>query len=130
MAVLNLNGSKKGYDEDFDDSIIIVQNDYDIPGGKVLDTTGFADTHIVAGHGVIIETATGEYKPLPAGDDAAIPVGHTAAGVVIATVLTSKPAVGVMQHGVVNNAATKYSLSSAFQAATQTAGLGINYMKD
>lgn len=130
MAELNLNGSTSGYDEDFDDSIIIVQNDYDIPGGKVLDTTGFSDTYIVAGHGVIQEDGTDNYKPLPAGNDAAIPVGHTAVGVVIATVLTSKPAVGVMQHGVVNNAATKYSLSAAFQAATQTGGLGINYMKD
>lgn len=124
MAELNLNGTKSGYDEDFDDSIIIIQNDYDIPGGKVLDTTGFSDMYIHAGHGVIQEDGTENYKPLPV--SGTIPAGHTAVGVVIATVPTAQPAVGVMIHGVVNNAATKYTLNSAFIAATSR----ILYTKD
>ena len=124
MAELNLNGTSVGYDEDFDDSIIIVQNDYGKPAGVVLDTTGFTDTYIVAGHGVIQQDGTENYKPLPT--TGAIPAGHTAVGVTIATVLTSKPAVGLMLHGVVNNAATKYTLNAAFIDATPD----IRYMKD
>ncbi len=130
MAELNLNGTQSGSDEDFDDSIIIVQVDQDKAGGVVLDTTGFADEYIHAGHGVIKQTSTGIYKPLAASDDATITAGHTAAGVVIATVPTARPAVGLMEQGKMNIKAAKYSLSSTFQSATQTGGLLINYTED
>ncbi len=48
------------------DSIVIRQDLSDMRGGKTLDVTGFAPTVINAGHMVIRETATGNYKPMPA----------------------------------------------------------------
>ena len=48
------------------DSIVIVDNFQSIRGGRTLGTTGFAPKVILAGHVVIKETATGDYKPMPA----------------------------------------------------------------
>lgn len=48
------------------DSIVIVDNFQSIRGGRSLDTTGFKPEVIQAGHVIIKETATGEYKPMPA----------------------------------------------------------------
>jgi hypothetical protein len=53
------------------DSIIIVDNFQSIRGGRSLVTTGFLPTVIPGGHVIIKETATGEYKPMPATDEAA-----------------------------------------------------------
>jgi len=50
------------------DSIVIVDNFQSIRGGRSLDTTGFAPKIIQAGHVIIMETSTKEYKPLPATD--------------------------------------------------------------
>jgi hypothetical protein len=50
------------------DSIVIVDNFQSIRGGRSLDTTGFAPETIKAGHMIIKETATSEYKPMPATD--------------------------------------------------------------
>ncbi|WP_018629194.1 hypothetical protein [Niabella aurantiaca] len=54
--------------EDFinpNDSIVIVDNFQTIRGGRTLDVTGFAPSHVWGGHPIIKETATSEYKPLP-----------------------------------------------------------------
>ena len=54
------------------DNIVIVDNLQSIRGGHTLDTAGFKPEAINAGHVIIRETATGEYKPLgiiPAGTD-------------------------------------------------------------
>ncbi|WP_208645501.1 hypothetical protein [Mucilaginibacter endophyticus] len=48
------------------DSIVIIKNDFSIPGGKSLDVTGYAFDVLQAGHVIIKETATGNYKPMPA----------------------------------------------------------------
>jgi hypothetical protein len=48
------------------DSIVIIKNDFSIPGGKSLDVTGYAYDVLQAGHVIIRETATGNYKPMPA----------------------------------------------------------------
>jgi hypothetical protein len=52
------------------DSVVIVDNFQSIRGGRSLDTTGFLPPVIKAGHVIIIETATSEYKPMPASLDA------------------------------------------------------------
>jgi len=48
------------------DSIVIVDNLQSIRGGRSLDVTGFKPEVIQAGHVIIKETSTGEYKPMPA----------------------------------------------------------------
>src|SRR5438045_1372797 len=52
--------------------VVIVDNFQSIRGGRTLDTTGFTPSVINAGHIIIRETATGNYKPMPATGDGAI----------------------------------------------------------
>ncbi len=73
-----------------------------------MDVTGFAPTIIHAGHPIIEETATGALKPMPVASAtafAALPGGHTYAGVAINTVLTDKAMIGIMVRGTVNHVA-------------------------
>lgn len=114
MAELNISESPTSVDST-NDSIVIMKMIDDIPGGKVLDTTGFSETVIQAGQGVIQEDGTDNYKPLPV--DGVIPASHTAVGVVIGSVLTSQPAVGVMIRGKVNEQAAAFPYSTAFKSA-------------
>lgn len=103
-----------------DDSIIIVNLIEDIPGGKTLDVTGVTAEVLKAGHIIIEETATGNLKPLAlSGDDyASLPGGHTYKGVLVATILTSKPMASIMVRGTVNKeAAVNAGLPSVPQGA-------------
>lgn len=65
-----------------------------------------------AGHLIIRETATKEYRPMPinAARDgyAALPAGHTYAGVLVADILTERPFAGIMTNGTVNPAASPF----------------------
>jgi hypothetical protein len=54
------------------DNVVIVDNFQSIRGGRTLDVTGFTPEVINAGHVIIKETATGEYKPMPLTNDKAI----------------------------------------------------------
>lgn len=65
------------------DSIVIVDNFQSIRGGRTLDVTGFTPDIIRAGHVIINETATDEYKPMPATEtqeDGVATVGSITAG--------------------------------------------------
>lgn len=111
LAVINLTDEGETVDTSRD-SIIIPHHEENIPGGKSLDVTGVDATLypvISAGHPVIRETATGNYKALGITDGAfvALPSGHTYAGVVRASVLTTKPMASVMVRGTVNTEAFK-----------------------
>jgi len=112
----NLNNNPSQVDTSLD-SVVIVANLETIVGGKTLDTTGYADEYIKAGHLVIEETANGKLKPMPvtnATTYASLPANHTYKGVVSATVLTAKPFVSVMVRGTVNDlAGARPALSGA-----------------
>jgi len=64
MATANLNNAPTTFD-DGNDSIVIVDNFQSIRGGRTLDVTGFAPDMIRAGHVIIYQTATNQYKPMP-----------------------------------------------------------------
>ena len=113
MSELNLTNAPSEVQSH--DGIVVMKAIDDITGGKVLDATGFPDAVIVEGQGVIVETATGKHKPLPV--TGIIPASHTAVGVVRAGVSASKPAVGVVIRGKVNEKAAKYPYSTAFKTA-------------
>ena len=117
MASANLINSGTGMTTD-NESIVIVDNFQSKRGGATLDVTGFTPEVIPAGHIVIKETATGEFKPMPVSGDAygTLPVGHTYEGVVIANTLTAKPMVGIMYRGTVNPNASAYDISSILTA--------------
>lgn len=87
------------------DSIVIVNHLEGIPGGKVLDTTGFDPTVIKAGH-VIIKNASDVYKPLPV--SGTLPASHTIEGILVSSILTAKPFAAVMVRGTVNVVASPY----------------------
>lgn len=100
------------------DSIVIVKVLEAIPGGKTLDVTGFTPDVIPAGHLLIEETATGVVKPMPisGANYAALPASHTYAGVLISTILKSKPFAGIMVRGTVNKNASFYGIASVLTA--------------
>lgn len=113
----NLNNVGDAFDTS-NDSIVIVSNLETIPGGRTLDTTGYAPAVIPAGHLVIEETSTGVLKPMPVSgaNYASLPANHTYIGVVVSSVLTTKPFVSVMVRGTVNKNASKYGISSVLTA--------------
>ncbi|MEN0095902.1 MAG: hypothetical protein AAGB30_11005 [Pedobacter sp.] len=115
------------------DSIVIVDNLQSIRGGRTLDTTGFGPDVIKAGHVIIKETSTGNYKPMPltTGDTVydALPTGHTYAGILIATILKNKPFAGILVRGTVNPNATPFAMASIL-AAVKTALPLIDFRAD
>ena len=90
MAETNLNNKANitGFDAGVD-SVTISNYIEGLPGGRSLDVTGFKPTVIKAGHVVIKDTASGNYKPMPVNeaDDAydVLPAEHTIEGVVVAS---------------------------------------------
>lgn len=107
------------------DSIVIIENIASIKGGKSLDTTGYTLDVLKAGHIIIKETATGNYKPMPlaVGNLAydTLPAGHVYVGVLVATILTKRPFAGVMLEGYVNENASPFpvaTIKTAFMTAT------------
>lgn len=108
MAEVVLNGSSTTFSDGYD--IIIIPSYFDGKvGGVALDVTGFSQTSIRAGHVIIKETATGEYKPMPVTGSGAsrvygsLPGGHVYAGHAVQSVMTDKAAVGVLDRGKVNH---------------------------
>jgi hypothetical protein len=125
MAVANLGVEDVQAVYTDKDSIVIKKHFDGYEGGRSLDVTGFTPNVISAGHVVIRETATGNFKPMPVtGDPAnaygALPAGHTYAGIVRASQLTKTPMVGVMTQGTVNPNATPYPMATIL-AAVKTA---------
>lgn len=100
------------------DSIVIIDCFQTIRGGRTLDTTGFSEEVIKAGHVIIQETSTGNYKPMPLSGSnyASLPGGHTYAGILRASVTTAKPFAAIMVRGTVNQAVTPYSMTSILSA--------------
>jgi hypothetical protein len=120
MGVTNLNSNADivGFDAGLD-SVTIVNYMEGVPGGRSLNVSGFAPKAIRAGHVVIRETATGDYKPMPVSGDAydALPSSHTVEGVVVASVTTDEAMVGIMVRGSVNEVASPYPVTAAIKQA-------------
>jgi hypothetical protein len=115
------------------DEIVIVNLIEDIPGGKTLDVTGVTEKVLKAGHIIIVETATGDHKPLAISGSAyaSLPGGHTYAGVLVASILTSKPMASIMVRGTVNEeAATVQAGLPSVPAGAKTALPLIRFTKE
>lgn len=109
------------------DPIVIRHYEYGVQGGKVLNTDGYSEEFIRAGHVVIKNNTTGAYKPMPLNEEktgyASLPAGHTYVGVVVATIPTAEPFAGILTSGEVNDVASPYpvdAIKSAFLAAVPT----------
>lgn len=130
-AIGNLANAATSLDTS-NDSIVIVEYISGKVSGATLDVTGFTPDVIPGGHVIIVETATGNLKPMPVSGAAyaALPVDHTYSPyVTVASVLTSKPFVGLMDRGTVNPSASAYTISSIL-AAVKTAQPHIIYRAD
>ncbi len=68
MAYANLGNTDSSSVDTSNDSIVIRNNDRSIKGGKTLKVTDYIPDTIPGGHVIIKETATGDYKPMPATD--------------------------------------------------------------
>lgn len=103
------------------DTVVIVDNFQSVRGGRTLDTTGFTPKVINAGHVIIKETATGNYKPLGLNGGgtayAALPEGHTYEHILIASILTAKPFAGLLVRGTVNPEAAPFEIPEAAMTA-------------
>lgn len=118
------------------DNVVIVDNFQSIRGGRTLNVTGYTLAALKAGHVIIRETATDEYKPMPVVTTdpnnpayGTLPEGHEYAGILIASIPTAKPFAGIMVRGTVNFAAAPYPMDSIL-AAVKTALPLIDFRKD
>ncbi len=130
MATVNLN--KEETSVSYGNSGIIVRdNQRSIPGGKTLDVTGFTPAVIPEGHVIIRETATGEFKPMPIAGTAvaALPAGHTYAGINVAGILTADPRAGISYECTVNRKASVYD-PATIEAAVKAALPNIHFLED
>lgn len=119
MAETSLNNSTVEVDTG-NDAITIIQHIEGIPGGRSLNVEGFTPEVIQAGHVVIKDKTTGEFKPMPVttgGEYAALPANHSVEGVVVASVLTSAAMVGIMVRGSVNVVSSPYPVTDAIKTA-------------
>ena len=115
------------------DPIVIRKELDDIKGGVVLDTTGYTEEFIYAGHPVIRDKETGlTYKPFPVAEGAlgTLPEGYEYAGVVIRTKPTTEPFVSVLTVGEVNEKALKFPLTAAIKTAFKAAVPTIRWEHD
>ena len=112
------------------DTIVITKTVTTIPGGVTLDTIGYKETTIKAGHIVAKEKATGKYKPLAVTEGAytsPVPETEELIGVVVATVKKERPFVSVMTIGQVNAAASPVPVTE--EIAKALPGIDFIYRK-
>ncbi|MCD8313422.1 MAG: hypothetical protein LUC24_04610 [Bacteroidales bacterium] len=121
MPQANLNGPAVQVDDGMQ-SIVVVKDLGDVPGGRALDVSGLdSDTKIVrAGHILVKDTSTGAYSPLGVttnddGDEVykSLPSGKTYAGVLKSSILVSDPRAAILTVGQVNAAASPYPVTDA-----------------
>jgi len=132
MATYNLHNELEGIIASHDNKVIVDQFQ-EIRGGRSLDVTGFTPEVIYAGHPIIKDTATGDYKPFPlnVSNDGygTLPADHTYVGILNASILTKKPAAGILVRGTVNPNAMQFD-ASAILAALKTALPLIDFRTD
>ena len=129
MATINVVNEKKQIIFG-DDSIVIQKYISGIKGGRVLDTDGYIDAVIKAGH-VIITDGKGVYKPMPISGGAygTLPSGFSYAGVLYRSILTAKPSASIMTWGEVNSVAAPYAMDSILEAFKEACP-HIDFIKD
>lgn len=101
------------------DSIVIVKDLGDVPGGRTLDVSGVAaDVEVIkSGHILIKEDKTKVVKPLgvTGGAYQSLPSGHSYLGVLKASVLKKDPRAAILTMGQVNAAASPYPVTAAIK---------------
>lgn len=114
------------------DSVVIRREGASIIGGRTLDTSGFPDKQVRAGHIIIRETSTDTWKPLGVSNGAytSLPEGHTYEGVMKASRPVDAPFAPIMYEGEVNDKASPYPLTDALKTALKAALPGLYFKHD
>ena len=132
MAVTDLKGDRMEIITG-NDNVVIVDNFQSKRGGCSLDVTGYPKDVINAGHVIIRDTVTGDYKPMPlngAGTDYdVLPANHEYAGILIASIFKKRAFAGIMVRGTVNYEAAPFSMTT-IMAAVKAALPLIYFRKD
>lgn len=131
MPAANLNLNRTTVDDGLD-SIVIVKDLADIPGGRTLDVSGW-DTEtfgkfIKAGHFILRDKETGAFSPFPlvqgnkgAGYDATADLTSSdIVGVLKSTVSVEDPRAAILTVGQVNAAAVPYAIIGGIQYKLRT----------
>lgn len=118
MATSKLNLKQGAYDDGLD-SVVIVKALTDLPGGRTLDVSGFAEESVIKSGHIIVADANGNHKPLAVSGGAyATPAeGETIVGVLKCSVLTTDPRAAIVTGGQINAAASPYPVTDAIEAA-------------
>ena len=120
MAVADLTNNDNQKTSTGKETVVIRDKFEEIRGGRTLDVTGYPLDVITAGHVIIKETATGEFKPFPLSTDgtayATLPADHEIAGILISTIRTDKPFAGILIRGSVNPNAAPFSMTAILDA--------------
>lgn len=116
MSVTNLNRTPEHFD-DGNDSIVIVRDLGDIPGGRSLDVSEVTEDVIRAGHILISNSTSGEVKPLGVTGNAyvSLPSGWAYCGVLKHSVLKTDARAAILTIGQVNAAACPYPITTAIK---------------
>ena len=119
MTVVDLTNDKKELITG-NDNVVIVDVFQSIRGGRSLDVTGFPKDVINAGHVIIKDTVTGDYKPMPLNSAGtaygALPTDHVYIGILIASILKKRAFAGIMVRGTVNHAAAPFPMTTILTA--------------
>lgn len=118
MPTANLNRESVEVNDGLD-SIVIVKDLGDIPGGRTLDVSGVAagTEFIRAGHVLVQNDTTKAVSPLGVQDGAykTLPDGHSYCGVLKASVPVKDARAAILTIGQVNAAASPYPVTDAIK---------------
>ena len=133
MATADLNNGTTDQIITGNDNIVIVNVFETIRGGRTLDVTGFPKENIHAGHVIIREDGTDNYKPMPLdaeGEEySTLPESHSYAGILIASIPTNRAFAGIMVRGTVNHKAAPFDMATILGAVKSALPL-INFTED
>ena len=119
MPYANLNRDNAVEVNDGLDSIVIVKDLGDFPGGKTLDVSALgADVKVIrSGHILIQDNKTKVLRPLPVSGKqyASLPEGRSYAGVLKSSISVKNPQAAVLTIGQVNAAASPYPVTEAIK---------------
>lgn len=119
MPTANLNRKSIEVNDGLD-SIVIVKDLGDIPGGRSLDVSGVASDveYLRSGHILVMNDTTKAVSPLGVSGSAyaTLPSGHSYLGVLKASIPVKDARAAILTIGQVNAAASPYPVTDAIKA--------------
>ncbi|MDQ6482228.1 hypothetical protein [Dyadobacter sp. LHD-138] len=119
MATTTLNGAGSQVNTGKESIVIKLALD-GIEGGRSLNVTGFGPAVIQAGHVIIQDTVSKDYKPMPLATNdtvyGTLPTDHVYVGVLRSSVLKATPMAGILTNGTANPEATPFSMTTILAA--------------